>query len=75
MNVTQAVLNRSSKRSFINKPVSTKLIKALLEVAARSPSGGNLQPWRIYVLNKDTMKSFKIHQANWSGQEIPQYDI
>jgi nitroreductase len=75
MNVTQAVLNRSSKRSFINKPVSTKLIKALLEVAARSPSGGNLQPWRIYVLNKEAMEGFKTHQANWSEPEVPEYDI
>ena len=53
----------------------SKSPKTLLELAARSPSGGNLQPWRIYVVNKDTMKSFKAHQANWFEPEAPEYDI
>ena len=31
MNVTDAVLSRSSIRSFLNKPVSDELLKVLLE--------------------------------------------
>ncbi len=75
MNVTQAVLKRSSKRSFIKKPVSDTLIKKLLEISSRSPSGGNLQPWRIFIINNEAMEVFKNYQANWSEPEFPEYDI
>jgi len=51
MNVTKAVLNRKSIRAFLNEPIEDSLIKSLLEIAARAPSGGNLQPWKIYILN------------------------
>ena len=58
MNVTQAVNQRSSIRAFLDKPVSNALIKQLLIKASRSPSGGNLQPWKIYVINDLSMKNF-----------------
>ena len=43
--------------------------------AARSPSGGNVQPWRIAVLNKQSMNDFLSFQASWDKPEIPSYDI
>lgn len=75
MNVKQAIEKRSSIRSFTKKPVSNKLIKELLSYASRAPSGGNLQPWRIVVLNKKSMKLFLDFQSQWKKQEMPQYDI
>ena len=51
MDVTAAILSRRSKRSFRPTPVSDETIKGILEVARRAPSGGNLQPWRVYVVN------------------------
>jgi len=62
MNVTQAVLDRSSVRSFLKKPVSNKLIEELLKKSSRSASGGNLQPWKIFVLNNASMKDFLLFQ-------------
>ena len=58
MKVSQAVSERSSIRSFKNKKVSSDLIKKLLIKSARSPSGGNLQPWKIYVINNESMQQF-----------------
>ena len=58
MNVTDAVLSRSSIRSFLNKPVSDELLKVLLEKSSRAASGGNLQPWKIFVINNSSMKDF-----------------
>ena len=49
--VTEAVLSRKSIRSFLNKPVEDLLIKELLEKASFAPSGGNLQPWKIFIIN------------------------
>lgn len=75
MNVTDAVSTRSSVRAFLNKPVSTELIKILLEKSSRAPSGGNLQPWKIFVINNSSMKNFLEFQQNWTKAEIPAYDI
>jgi nitroreductase len=75
MNVTDAVLSRSSIRSFLNNPVSDELLKDLLEKSSRAASGGNLQPWKIFVINNSAMKNFLEFQKNWTDPETPAYDI
>ena len=51
------------------------MIAELLEKASRSASGGNLQPWKVYVINNDTMQSFLKFQSEWSEPETPAYAI
>ena len=75
MNVSDAVQSRSSIRAFLSNPVSSELLKALLQKSARSPSGGNLQPWKIYVLNGNVIANFLEFQASWSEPETAAYDI
>ena len=75
MNVTDAVSTRSSTRAFLSKTISNKLIKELLQKSARSPSGGNLQPWKIFVINGSSMKSFLKFQSLWGLPESPSYEI
>ena len=75
MQVTEAVMARRSIRAFIDTPVSNELLKTLLEKASRAPSGGNVQPWRIYVVNGETMSRFRHHVAKRSEPETPAYDI
>ena len=75
MKVSEAVKSRSSVRSFIDKPVSNQLIKSLLKKASRSPSGGNLQPWKVFVINKKSMKEFLKFQEKWVDPEEPSYEI
>jgi nitroreductase len=75
MNVKDAVLSRTSVRQFLKKPVHNSLLKQLLEDASRAPSGGNLQPWKIFVLNNDSMKKFLAFQKQWMQPETPAYDI
>jgi len=50
MNVSEALRTRISARAFLDKPVSEEDVRALLEIAKYSPSGGTLQPWRVHVL-------------------------
>lgn len=50
MNVTEAITSRISTRAFLDKPVSEGDVRALLDIARWSPSGGNLQPWRVDVV-------------------------
>lgn len=59
MRVSEAVTARRSVRQFTGEPVPDDTIRGLLEQASRAPSGGNVQPWRIYVLNGDSMARFR----------------
>jgi len=45
-----AITSRMSVRAFSSEPVEKSVITHLLEVASRSPSGTNTQPWKVYVL-------------------------
>ena len=75
MKVTEAVFSRKTTRAFLKKPVTDKLIETLLEKSSRAPSGGNLQPWRIFVINNKAMQSFLDFQKKWTNPETPSYDI
>jgi len=75
MNVSDADLNRISVRSFADAPVPNSLIKDLLTKSSRAASGGNLQPWKIFVINNSSMIDFLEFQNNWTEPEIPAYDI
>ena len=75
MKVSDAVNSRKSIRAFLDKPVDTDLITNLLQLASRAPSGGNLQPWHIYVLNGKKMFDFKEFMNKWENPELPQYEI
>jgi nitroreductase len=48
--VDAAITSRRSIRAFLPAPVAREDIEAILEVAARAPSGTNTQPWKVYVL-------------------------
>ena len=47
--LSDIIKSRKSIRAFLNKEVDSNLIKDLLTTASHAPSGGNLQPWKIYI--------------------------
>ena len=75
MTVSEAVAARRSIRSFLDTPVSDDLLRELLTRAARAPSGGNVQPWQIRVLNGARMQEFLQHLATQEARETPAYEI
>lgn len=48
--VDEAITSRKSVRAFLPTSVDERTIRDILEVAARAPSGTNMQPWRAYVV-------------------------
>lgn len=48
--VDDAIRTRRSVRAFLPKPISRQEVTEILEVAARAPSGTNIQPWKVHVL-------------------------
>jgi len=75
MNVSEAVLLRKSIRGFLNTPVPNSTLRQLLKKASRAPSGGNLQPWKIFVINGSSMNKFLAHQLSWNKSDSGAYDI
>lgn len=65
MNVTEAIETRMSCRAFLHTPVPAATVRTILETAKRAPSGGNLQPWHVYVLAGQPLDEFlTIVRAN-----------
>lgn len=64
MSVTEAVDTRMSARAFTDRPVDPVLLRRILAAAARSPSGGNVQPWHVVVLGGDELARFRTRVAD-----------
>lgn len=75
MNVTDAVSARVSIRAFKPDPVPGALVREILEAASRAPSGGNLQPWRVYALTGAPLEALKAEVAANPFGETPEYDV
>ena len=50
MDVAAAVASRYSCRAFLPTPIAEPIVRDIVERAARAPSAGNMQPWRVYAL-------------------------
>ena len=55
MNVSEALASRMSCRAFLPTPVPETTVRAILDGAKQAPSGGNLQPWRVYALSGEPL--------------------
>jgi nitroreductase len=58
VNVSEALATRMSCRAFLPTPVAEATVRAILNGAKQSPSGGNLQPWRVFVLAGEPLREF-----------------
>ncbi len=50
MNALEAIATRRSVRAFRPDPVPEDVVRRILEVSARAPSGTNMQPWKARVV-------------------------
>lgn len=79
MRVSEAVATRRSVRAFTDQPVDRAILKAVLEKAQRSPSGGNTQPWHAVMLSGEPMQALFRSVAEVLPQgraaHLPEYDI
>ena len=48
MHFLDALHQRKSVRAFLDKPVQRELVEELLALASKSPSGTNIQPWKVH---------------------------
>ena len=74
MDVFEAVDSRIACRAFLDKPVDPKIVRELIERAARAASGGNLQSWQIYALAGAPLAELKARVAAHIAGRDPRHD-
>ena len=84
LSVSEAIASRTSVRAFKSTPVPNEIIAEILSKAARAPSGSNIQPWKVYVTQGDTLNTIcqqvcaaydSIYEdPTLAAKYIPQYD-
>jgi nitroreductase len=57
--VLNIIRSRRSIRHFLDKPIPSEVLQALLEAARWAPSGGNNQPW-VFVVIQEPVNIQKI---------------
>ena len=57
--VSEALDTRLTCRAFLDKVINKDTVFDILNKARRAPSGGNLQPWRVWAISGDPLKEFK----------------
>lgn len=70
MRVAEALDTRITCRAFRPTPVPLPVVRAILAGASRAPSGGNLQPWRVWALAGDALAALEadVRAKMASGQ-------
>src|SRR5919198_6321209 len=70
MDVFEGVDSRLSCRAFLDKPVDGRIVRELIERAARAASGGNFQPWHVHALTGAPLADLKrLVAARIDGQD------
>lgn len=64
MEVRDAIEARYSVRSYQNRPVDDKTLKAVLEAARLAPSASNVQEWRFVVVRESDMRKNMMKAAH-----------
>jgi nitroreductase len=54
--VAAAITSRRSVRAFLPTPVPRATVERILDIAARAPSGTNMQPWGAYALAGEALR-------------------
>jgi nitroreductase len=79
MKVSEALATRKTVRAFKPDPVPAQTIRAILSQAARAPSGGNLQPWKVHVLmgaaRDELVRRVAERRKDTPMGEAPEYHI
>lgn len=79
MRVSEAIATRKTTRAFLARAVPLETVTQILALAARAPSGGNLQPWKGYVLigeaRDELIRRVAEERKQYPMGEPPEYNI
>jgi nitroreductase len=72
----QDVINQRRAVNFFDpeKDVPDALLKSMVEMAARAPSGFNLQPWSLIIL-KDMDDKMRLRKLAWNQPKVSEAPV
>lgn len=78
ISVEQAIIGRQSVRAYLDKPVPRDVIERVIAIAGRAPSGSNIQPWFVHVVQGAAKRALSAeilerHSAGDEGQRDYNY--
>jgi nitroreductase len=77
--ISQAIATRRSVRAFLPDPVPEETVREMVAAASRAASGGNLQPWKLYVLageaREKLVRAVEERSVEKPFGDGPEYDI
>ena len=73
MEVKDALAKRQSIRAYLPKPVPRDMIVRILEAAGMAPSGVNMQPWKVVVVQGEAKQKLgeAVERAFLDGVDDP----
>lgn len=73
--ISVLINTRQSIRAFTDQPVSYSDLEELLALASRAPSGTNIQPWKVYVVQGSKKLAIQeaVKQAVTEVYQNPEY--
>ncbi|QTL03768.1 nitroreductase [Aquabacter sp. L1I39] len=71
LSAEEAIRTRRSVRAFLPMPVPKETIVRILDLAARAPSGSNIQPWQVLVVTGDALRvlAAELNERALSGDK------
>jgi nitroreductase len=72
MDVIEAIRLRKSIRSYKLTPVPKEVLREILDVASRSPSGDNIQPWELTVVTGEVLENIRRVNIELLTAGVPQ---
>ncbi|MDR1350280.1 MAG: nitroreductase [Zoogloeaceae bacterium] len=75
--VDAVLRSRHSMRRYLPTPIPQPLVAEILELAARAPSGTNVQPWKVYALageERQKLSQVIVEQYNQGRKEGREFD-
>lgn len=74
MDISEAIIQRRSIRSFTKQDVPEEIVERLVNAARWAPSAGNIQPWDFVIVRKAETK-VRLANAALDQQSIEQAPV
>lgn len=76
MSLIDAINQRRSVRGFLDKEIPQEVLNRIFEIAQKSPSNCNVQPWKVYVASgelKERLKQQMVEKVTSGVEANPDY--
>lgn len=77
MEIIEAITGRQATRAFLDQPVAHATVEAILDAARWAPSGVNIQPWQVAVVEGESklrLGEALIAERECGNPPNPDYD-